>query len=167
MTDETKETKQASDCGETQEQPTPAMQQLVDMGSSVVKNRHGTVHCLTIVGQVEGHMVLPNNTKSTKYEHVLPLLASLEESDDVDGLLLLLNTVGGDIEAGLAIAEGGDLTEEEINSREDIRAVGMYGDELAEPDTKVEYDLHGFIQNVYYKTDDGTGYQLAPPDARG
>ena len=65
------------------------------------------------------------------------------------------------------IAEGGDLTEEEINSREDIRAVGMYGDELAEPDTKVEYDLHGFIQNVYYKTDDGTGYQLAPPDARG
>ena len=105
MTDETKETKQASDCGETQEQPTPAMQQLVDMCSSVVKNRHGTVHCLTIVGQVEGHMVLPNNTKSTKYEHVLPLLASLEESDDVDGLLLLLNTVGGDIEAGLAIAE--------------------------------------------------------------
>ena len=105
MTDETKETRQASDCGETQEQPAPAMQQLVDMGSSVVKNRHGTVHCLTIVGQVEGHMVLPNNTKSTKYEHVLPLLASLEESDDVDGLLLLLNTVGGDIEAGLAIAE--------------------------------------------------------------
>ena len=105
MTDETKETKQASDCGETQEQSAPAMQQLVDMGSSVVKNRHGTVHCLTIVGQVEGHMVLPNNTKSTKYEHVLPLLASLEESDDVDGLLLLLNTVGGDIEAGLAIAE--------------------------------------------------------------
>ena len=105
MTDETKETKQASDCGETQEQLAPAMQQLVDMGSSVVKNRHGTVHCLTIVGQVEGHMVLPNNTKSTKYEHVLPLLASLEESDDVDGLLLLLNTVGGDIEAGLAIAE--------------------------------------------------------------
>ena len=105
MTDETKETKQASDCGETQEQSAPAMQQLVDMGSSVVKNRHGTVHCLTIVGQVEGHMVLPNNTKSTKYEHVLPLLASLEESDDVDGLLLLLNTVGGDIEAGLAISE--------------------------------------------------------------
>ena len=74
MTDETKETKQASDYGETQEQPAPAMQQLVDMGSSVVKNRHGTVHCLTIVGQVEGHMVLPNNTKSTKYEHVLSLI---------------------------------------------------------------------------------------------
>ena len=105
MTDETKETKASSESGDQQEQSSPAMQQLVDMGSSVVKNRHGTVHCLTIVGQVEGHMVLPNNTKSTKYEHVLPLLASLEESDDVDGLLLLLNTVGGDIEAGLAIAE--------------------------------------------------------------
>ena len=105
MTDETKETKASSESSDQQEQSSPAMQQIVDMGSSVVKNRHGTVHCLTIVGQVEGHMVLPNNTKSTKYEHVLPLLASLEESDDVDGLLLLLNTVGGDIEAGLAIAE--------------------------------------------------------------
>ena len=105
MTDETKETRSSADGGDGQEQSSPAMQQIVDMGSSVVKNRHGTVHCLTIVGQVEGHMVLPNNTKSTKYEHVLPLLASLEESDEVDGLLLLLNTVGGDIEAGLAIAE--------------------------------------------------------------
>ena len=105
MTEQTKETKPASDCGSPEEQPAPPMQQIVDMGSSVVKNRHGTVHCLTIVGQVEGHMVLPNNTKTTKYEHVLPLLASLEESDEVDGLLLLLNTVGGDIEAGLAIAE--------------------------------------------------------------
>ena len=105
MTDETKETRSSADGDDGQEQSSPAMQQIVDMGSSVVKNRHGTVHCLTIVGQVEGHMVLPNNTKSTKYEHVLPLLASLEESDDVDGLLLLLNTVGGDIEAGLAIAE--------------------------------------------------------------
>ena len=80
-------------------------QQIVDMGSSVVTNQHGTIHCLTIIGQIEGHMVLPPNTKSTKYEHVMPLLASLEESDDIDGLLLLLNTVGGDIEAGLGIAE--------------------------------------------------------------
>ena len=80
-------------------------QQIVDMGSSVVTNSRGTIHCLTIIGQVEGHMVLPSNTKTTKYEHVLPLLASIEESDEVDGLLLLLNTVGGDIEAGLAIAE--------------------------------------------------------------
>ncbi len=80
-------------------------QQIVDMGSSVVTNRHGTIHCLTIIGQVEGHMLLPGSSKTTKYEHVLPLLAAIEESDDVDGLLVLLNTVGGDIEAGLAIAE--------------------------------------------------------------
>jgi len=104
-TDETSRAKASSEGGQEQEPSPQATQQIVDMGSTVVKNRHGTVHCLTIVGQVEGHMVLPNNTKSTKYEHVLPLLASLEESDEVDGLVLLLNTVGGDIEAGLAIAE--------------------------------------------------------------
>lgn len=80
-------------------------QPIIDMGSTVVKNRHGVVHCLTIVGQIEGHMVLPENTKTTRYEHILPLLAALEQSEEVDGLLLLLNTVGGDIEAGLAIAE--------------------------------------------------------------
>ena len=72
-----------------------------------------------------------------------------------------------DAELNRTIEQGADLTDEEINSREDIRAVGMYGDTLAEPDTKVEYDLHGFLQNIYYKTDDGSDYQLAPPDARG
>ena len=81
------------------------VQPIIDMGSTVVKNSRGTVHCLTIVGQVEGHTLLPDNLKSTKYEHVLPLLAALEQSEQVDGVLLLLNTVGGDIEAGLAIAE--------------------------------------------------------------
>ena len=87
-----------------EERDTP-QQQLVEMGSSVVRNRHGTIHCLTIIGQVEGHTLAPNNAKTTKYEHVLPLLAAIEESEDVDGMLLLLNTVGGDIEAGLGIAE--------------------------------------------------------------
>ena len=81
------------------------LQPIIDMGSTVVKNSRGTVYCLTIVGQVEGHTLLPDNTKTTKYEHVLPLLAALEQSEQVEGLLLLLNTVGGDIEAGLAIAE--------------------------------------------------------------
>jgi ATP-dependent protease ClpP protease subunit len=103
---ETETTKPTNDTDNNENRDTSAAaQQIVDMGSSTVKNSHGTIHCLTIVGQVEGHMVLPGNTKATKYEHVLPLLASLEESDDVDGVLLLLNTVGGDIEAGLAIAE--------------------------------------------------------------
>jgi len=80
-------------------------QQIVELGTDVTKNNKGNIYTLTIIGQVEGHMVAPDNVKTTKYEHVLPLLASIEESDDVDGLLLLLNTVGGDIEAGLAISE--------------------------------------------------------------
>lgn len=78
---------------------------IVELGSSVVTNRHGTIHCLTIIGQIEGHTNAPDNAKTTKYEHLLPLLASLEESDEVDGVLILLNTVGGDVEAGLALAE--------------------------------------------------------------
>ena len=82
------------------------VQPIIDMGSTVVKNSRGTVHCLTIVGQVEGHTLLPDNLKSTKYEHVLPLLAALEQSEQVDGVLLLLNTVGGDIEATLVLGGG-------------------------------------------------------------
>ena len=65
----------------------------------------GQIHCLTIIGQVEGHQILPEDTKTTKYEHVLPLLAAIEETPEIRGLLILLNTVGGDVEAGLAIAE--------------------------------------------------------------
>ena len=80
-------------------------QQLVDLGSDITSNSKGSIYTLTIIGQVEGHQVLPENVKTTKYEHVLPLLAGIEESEEIDGLLLLLNTVGGDIEAGLAIAE--------------------------------------------------------------
>ena len=80
-------------------------EQLVQLGSDVTKGKDGNIYTLTIIGQVEGHQVLPENCKTTKYEHVLPLLAGIEESDEIDGLLLLLNTVGGDIEAGLAIAE--------------------------------------------------------------
>ena len=80
-------------------------EQLIELGSDITNGKDGKIYTLTIIGQVEGHQVLPENCKTTKYEHVLPLLAGIEESDDVDGLLLLLNTVGGDIEAGLAIAE--------------------------------------------------------------
>lgn len=81
------------------------MDQVIELGSEVTKSSHGNIYTLTIIGQVEGHQVLPENVKTTKYEHILPLLAGIEESDEYDGLLLLLNTVGGDIEAGLAIAE--------------------------------------------------------------
>ena len=79
--------------------------QITDLGSDFTKSKTGNIYTLTIIGQVEGHQVLPDNVKTTKYEHILPLLAGIEESEEIDGLLLLLNTVGGDIEAGLAIAE--------------------------------------------------------------
>ena len=100
MTEETKQT-EAQDSEEQDER----LQQIVDLGSSTVRTRDGTIHTLTIVGQIEGHQEAPSGAKTTKYEHVLPLLTSVEEGDGVDGLLILLNTMGGDIEAGLAIAE--------------------------------------------------------------
>ena len=81
------------------------LDQMIQTGSDLTKGKEGNIYTLTIIGQVEGHQVLPETCKTTKYEHVLPLLAGIEESKDIDGLLLLLNTVGGDIEAGLAIAE--------------------------------------------------------------
>ena len=76
-----------------------------DLGADISKNPQGNIYTLTIIGQIEGHQVLPETVKTTKYEHILPLLAGIEESQEIDGLLILLNTVGGDIEAGLAIAE--------------------------------------------------------------
>ncbi|MBQ7768521.1 MAG: ATP-dependent Clp protease proteolytic subunit [Oscillospiraceae bacterium] len=78
---------------------------LLELGSDLSKGSQGNIYTLTIIGQIEGHQVLPETVKTTKYEHILPLLAGIEESEEIDGLLLLLNTVGGDIEAGLAIAE--------------------------------------------------------------
>ena len=76
------------------------MEEIKEFGSSRAQN----IHCLTIVGQVEGHQLLPEDVKTTKYEHVLPLIAAIEESAEIEGLLILLNTMGGDVEAGLAIA---------------------------------------------------------------
>ena len=78
---------------------------IVEMGSVTSKSDKGTIHCLTIIGQIEGHQVLPEDTKTTKYEHIMPLLAAIEESDEIDALLILLNTMGGDVEAGLGISE--------------------------------------------------------------
>ena len=77
------------------------IKEIKELGSS----SSGSIHCLTIVGQIEGHQVLPEDAKTTKYEHVLPLIAAIEESPELGGLLVLLNTMGGDVEAGLAIAE--------------------------------------------------------------
>jgi ATP-dependent protease ClpP protease subunit len=78
---------------------------LEEYGTVQLSGDPGTICTLAVIGQIEGHQILPETAKTTKYEHILPLLASVEQSGQVEGLLLLLNTVGGDIEAGLAIAE--------------------------------------------------------------
>lgn len=76
-----------------------------ETGSITVKKNGHFIHCLTIIGQIEGHYILPSQNKTTKYEHVIPQLVAIEESPEIEGLLIILNTVGGDVEAGLAIAE--------------------------------------------------------------
>lgn len=79
--------------------------QIAESGSVTTRVGGHTIHCLTIIGQIEGHYALPPDNKTTKYEHVIPQLVAIEESQDIEGLLIMLNTVGGDIEAGLALAE--------------------------------------------------------------
>jgi len=77
------------------------LEELKELG----QQKQGNIHCLCIIGQIEGHQILPDDVKSTKYEHVMPSIAAIEEAADIDGLLILINTAGGDVEAGLAIAE--------------------------------------------------------------
>ena len=79
--------------------------QIIDTGSVITGNGKHLIHCLTIIGQIEGHYILPSQNKTTKYEHVIPQLVAIEEEPNIDGLLIILNTVGGDVEAGLALAE--------------------------------------------------------------
>lgn len=79
--------------------------QINETGSVLTSHKGSVLHCLTIIGQIEGHYILPSQNKTTKYEHIIPLLVAIEEDERIDGLLILLNTVGGDVEAGLAIAE--------------------------------------------------------------
>jgi len=81
------------------------IEEIKELGKMTISNPKGNIHCLTIIGQIEGHIALPPQNKTTKYEHVIPQLVAIEESEEIDGLLLILNTVGGDVEAGLAIAE--------------------------------------------------------------
>lgn len=78
---------------------------LLEDGSVTTRCNGHTIHCLTIIGQIEGHYILPSQNKTTKYEHVIPQIVAVEEDPQIDGLLMLLNTVGGDVEAGLALAE--------------------------------------------------------------
>ncbi len=81
------------------------LQMVEDTGSVTTDNGSHRIHCMTIVGQIEGHYALPGETKATKYEHMIPQLVAVDESREIEGLLVLLNTVGGDVEAGLALAE--------------------------------------------------------------
>jgi ATP-dependent protease ClpP protease subunit len=82
-----------------------AVNSIKELGQIEIPSFKSDVHCLTITGQVEGHMVLPPQNKTTKYEHVIPQLVAVEENPQIKGLLIVLNTVGGDVEAGLALAE--------------------------------------------------------------
>ena len=77
------------------------MEELTELGQA----QKGSIHCLSMIGQIEGHQILPDDVKTTKYEHILPSIAAIEETPEITGLLILLNTAGGDVEAGLAIAE--------------------------------------------------------------
>ena len=81
------------------------MDSIMKNGSLEIESNSGTFYCLSIIGQIEGHYSLDQNQKSTKYDHILPLLVALEESDKIDGIVILINTLGGDVEAGLAISE--------------------------------------------------------------
>ncbi len=78
---------------------------IVKTGETESSNSKHLIHCLTVIGQIEGHYVLPEQNKTTKYEHIIPSLVAIEQDRSVEGLLIILNTVGGDVEAGLAIAE--------------------------------------------------------------
>ena len=81
------------------------IEEINETGSVTTKSKDTNIHCLSIIGQIEGHYMLPEGQKATKYEHVIPMLVSIEQDEEIDGLLVLLNTMGGDVEAGLAIAE--------------------------------------------------------------
>ncbi len=88
-----------------EEEETQQNEQIIQTGSVTTSKAKHVIHCLTIVGQIEGHYILPPQNKTTKYEHVIPQLVAIEQDPSIEGLMIILNTVGGDVEAGLAIAE--------------------------------------------------------------
>ena len=90
---------------EQQQEQSNSLQQIKELGTTSLPTEESNIHCMSIIGQIEGHILLPPHNKTTKYEHVIPQLVAIEESKQVEGLLLILNTVGGDVEAGLAISE--------------------------------------------------------------
>ena len=87
------------------EEASDKLEYIMKSGGVISKGEESTIQCLTIIGQIEGHYALGEGQKATKYEHIIPLLVSIEESPEIDGMIMILNTMGGDVEAGLAIAE--------------------------------------------------------------
>lgn len=93
------------ECAAKDDSENQTLEQIERSGSVLAKGEKESIQCVSIIGQIEGHYILPDGQKATKYEHIIPLLVSIEEDDQVDGVLVILNTMGGDVEAGLAIAE--------------------------------------------------------------
>ncbi|MFZ5353760.1 MAG: ClpP family protease [Bacillota bacterium] len=91
--------------GEAGEENEKVTETIKELGEIKPPSYKSNIHCVTIIGQIEGHLILPPQNKATKYEHIIPQIVAVEESAEIEGLLLILNTVGGDVEAGLAIAE--------------------------------------------------------------
>lgn len=94
-----------NECDENKNEQDERGGEIKDFGSVGIASAGGNIHCLSIIGQIEGHYALGEGQKATKYEHIIPMLVSVEQDEDIEGLLILLNTMGGDVEAGLAIAE--------------------------------------------------------------
>lgn len=99
------ENEEKKDDTETAEEQLDKQELIEKSGETVAQNSKHLIHCLTIIGQVEGHYILPPQNKTTKYEHIMPALVAIEQDRTIEGLVIILNTVGGDVEAGLAIAE--------------------------------------------------------------
>ncbi len=94
-----------SEAGESTMQKQKEQQLIAESGTVAATRGSHTIHCLTVIGTIEGHSFAPDNQKTTKYEHVIPQLVDIEEDPEIEGLLVILNTVGGDVETGLALAE--------------------------------------------------------------
>lgn len=91
--------------GNEKSMPAPTVGTLQQLGQLEIPKPESNIHCITIVGQIEGHIILPPQNKTTKYEHIIPQLVAIEQNPKIEGLLVILNTIGGDVEAGLALAE--------------------------------------------------------------
>lgn len=90
---------------EQQPKSNPVVNTIQELGQTTVPSGESNIFCMTIIGQIEGHLILPPQNKTTKYEHLIPQLVAAEQNPRIEGILIILNTVGGDVEAGLAIAE--------------------------------------------------------------